>query len=262
MSHMPKKNRWQVCKHCGKHVHELQWAPYFRCPFCHYLQRLSVPQRLKISVDPESWQPMVLPKQTSDSLQFPGYQDKLKDAKKISGESEAIEIGTAKIDNYPVALGIMDSHFMMGTLNTAVGAALKQIMQVSLTQKIPLILFVASGGARMQEGIYSLLQMNSILNEWQALLDAKTLVINVLTDPTMGGVSASFGFKADYVLAEDKAQIGFAGKQVIAQTSHEILPANFQTAEDLLTHGLVDQIVPRERLRSSLATLLKLHRGK
>ncbi|WP_412988740.1 acetyl-CoA carboxylase carboxyltransferase subunit beta [Pediococcus siamensis] len=259
MSHMPEKNRWQACQYCGRHVHELQWAPYFRCPFCHRLQRLSVGQRLQITVDHDSWQSVALTAQTANFLNFPNYDDKLKKAAQQSGEAEAIQIGTATIHQIPVVLGIMDSHFMMGTLNETVGIAIRQAMQLSETQHKPLILFIASGGARMQEGIYALMQMNLILNDWAELLAEKNLVINVLTDPTMGGVSASFGFKADYVLAEDHAQIGFAGKRVIQQTTHAQLTPEFQTAEDLLAHGLVDQVVTRETIRKKLTTLLQLH---
>lgn len=261
MSHMPEKNSWQVCQHCGKHVHDLQWAPDFRCPFCGVLQRLTADQRLKITVDAGSWQKIDLKFQTTNFLNFPGYSEKLKRAKTTTDDEEAIKIGIANIGGFPVAMGVMDSHFMMGTLNATVGSAIKQIMQIAIEQQLPLIFFVASGGARMQEGIFSLLQMNTILNQWPDLETTKHVVINVLTDPTMGGVSASFGFKADYVLAEDHAQIGFAGKRVIGQTTHEKPAENFQTAEDLLTHGLVDQVVARENMRTKLITLLRLHSG-
>ncbi|MBU7554393.1 acetyl-CoA carboxyl transferase [Pediococcus ethanolidurans] len=261
MSHLPEKNSWQICQHCGKHVHDLQWAPYFRCPFCQNLQRLSNEQRLKVTVDTDSWHEIRLNAQTTNFLDFPNYSAKLHEAQNKTHHGEAIQIGTAKINTFPVALGIMYSHFMMGTLNTTVGTAIRQIMQIAKTQKLPLILFIASGGARMQEGILSLLQMNTILNQWTEFENDRQLVINVLTDPTMGGVSASFGFKSDYVLAEDHAQIGFAGKRVIKQITHEELPDEFQTAEDLLTHGLIDEVVKREQMRTKLTTLLRLHSG-
>ncbi|AMV62645.1 Acetyl-coenzyme A carboxyl transferase beta chain [Pediococcus damnosus] len=261
MSHMPENNSWQACRYCGKHVHKLQWHPNYRCPFCGQLQRLTIKQRLRITIDADSWQSFETVGTSTDFLDFPGYTEKLKRAQDKTGEAEAMCAGTAKIGGFPVVIGVMDSHFMMGTLNTTIGAVIKQAMAESVARKLPLILFVASGGARMQEGIFSLLQMNTILNQWSQLEDSKNLVVNILTDPTMGGVSASFGFKADYVLAEDHAQIGFAGKRVIAQTTHEQLSDTFQTAEDLLAHGLVDQVIQREKVRSQLITLLRIHFG-
>jgi len=261
MSHMPEKNSWQACRHCGEHVHELQWYPNYRCPFCGYLQRLTSVQRLKITINPDSWQAFENVEVSTNFLDFPGYSEKLKKARATSGTEEAIKAGTAKIGGFSTVLAVMDSHFMLGTLNTTVGAVIKQAMAEAVTRHLPLIFFITSGGARMQEGIFSLLQMNTILNQWTKLADSKNLVVNILTDPTMGGASASFGFEADYVLAEDHAQIGFAGKGVIAQTTHEQLSDTFQTAEDLLVHGLVDQVVQRENMRNQLINLLRLHSG-
>jgi acetyl-CoA carboxylase carboxyl transferase subunit beta len=256
---MEAVNRWSKCRNCGKHVHELQWGTFKRCPFCDALRRLTVSERIEQTFDAGSFTPMTLTTKVQNQLDFPGYDAKISRSQQVTQHTEAITIGTAKLNGTLVATGVMDAYFMMGTLNTVVGAGIRQIMQIARQQKLPLLLFIVSGGARMQEGIFSLLQMNQILAEQARLNQAGNLSINVLTDPTMGGVSASFGFKSDYVLAEDQAQIGFSGKRVIEQTTGETLPAEFQTAEFLLKHGQLDDVIHREQMREYLLQLLRLH---
>lgn len=256
---MQKQNRWSKCPKCGKHVHELQWGTFRRCPFCRCPQRLTVEERIAITFDEGKFNRLTVPVETQNKLNFPNYDQKLAKSRQQSGHGEAVTIGWGTIAGNPVAAGIMDNRFMMGTLSTVTGTALRQIMRWARHQGYPLILFTASGGARMQEGIYALLQMNTILAEQRRLREAGGLSINVLTDPTMGGVSASFAFKSDYVIAEGHAQIGFSGKRVIQQAIGEDLPAGFQTAEYLLQHGQLDSVVQREELRGYLQRLLRLH---
>lgn len=259
MSEMPEQALWSSCKYCGRHVHTEQWGLFLRCPFCGFPKRLTVEQRIDMTFDSDSFQKIDLNIKSKDQLHFEKYDDKLTKAQQKTKHDEAITIGSAKIGNHLVATGIMDNQFMVGTLNTTVGEGIRQIMEVALEQRLPLVLFVTSGGARMQEGIFSLLQMNTILAVQERLLDAGILNINILTDPTMGGASASFAFNSDYVLAEDHAQIGFSGKRVIEQTSGEQLPDEFQSAEYLLEHGQLDDVIQREKFKDTLQQLLDLH---
>lgn len=259
MSQQPTRGTWTKCPHCGGHVNQLEWGEYCQCPHCHQYLRLTAQQRLKITVDTNSFVPLEFQRKTNSQLQVPGYAEKLMENQQRTKLKEAVLAGQATINGVSLMIGVMDSHFMMGTLNTEVGRVIRVLYTTAKQRKLPLIMFIASGGARMQEGIFSLLQMNTILMAKREFDATKQVSISVLTDPTMGGVSASFAFKNDLVIAEKNAQIGFAGQRVIKATSADKLPANFQTAEDLLQHGLVDDVVAREHLRGYLATLLKLH---
>ncbi|AEV94676.1 acetyl-CoA carboxylase carboxyltransferase subunit beta [Pediococcus claussenii] len=251
--------KWSKCPNCGKHVHVKQWGTFRRCPFCRMPQRLLVSERLDITFDKGSFEALNFELNPVNKLDFPHYTEKIRRAQDKTGIKDAIVGGKAQIKGIDVAVGIMDNQFMVGTLNTEVGRAIRSIMEYAHDQHLPLILFTASGGARMQEGIFSLLQMNTILHTQKLLRDAGNLTINVLTDPTMGGVSASFAFGSDYVFAEDHAQIGFSGKRVIEQATGEQLPDKFQTAEFLLQHGQLDDVVQREQLRDVLYRMLILH---
>ncbi|MHC9536650.1 acetyl-CoA carboxylase carboxyltransferase subunit beta [Dellaglioa sp. BT-FLS60] len=259
MSHYPERNQWQKCQHCGTHLHESEWAPYFICPNCQTYKRLTAMERIAILTDKISFEIINVENQTENKAQFPGYSEKLERAKRATTSNEAVVVGKASIDKRPLVLAVMDSFFMMGSLNTTAGARIKMGMQVALEQRLPFVIVTASGGARMQEGIYSLLQMNTILYMKKKLDDAGLLVISLLTDPTMGGVSASFALNNDIVLAEKQAKIGFAGERVIKKTANEKLPANFQTAEGLYENGFVDQVVDRQRIKQVLSQLLTLH---
>ena len=256
MSHYPNPGTWQACPQCGRHVHQRQWGSYQQCPYCHYWQRLTAPQRLQQLVDEGTFQPLTMPERPLNQLAFPGYTEKLKRAQRQTGLSEAVVCGTAMIEQQPCVLAVMDSHFMMGTLNTAVTRRLLHASEQACTQHLPLIIVTASGGARMQEGIYALVGMNLILAALARLAAAHLPLITVLTDPTMGGVSASFAFKGDLIIAEAGAKIGFAGARVIQQTLPVKLPADFQTADQLLANGMVDAVVERPQLRLSLGQAL------
>ncbi|MCZ2491792.1 acetyl-CoA carboxylase carboxyltransferase subunit beta [Dellaglioa carnosa] len=259
MSHYPETNQWQKCRKCGAHLHESQWAPYFICPNCQSYKRLTAMERIAILADEHSFEVINVVNQTQNKAEFPGYTEKLERAKSATTSDEAVVVGIATINKQALVLAVMDSFFMMGSLNTTAGARIKAGMKVALDQKLPFVIVTASGGARMQEGIYSLLQMNSILYMKQKLDDAGLLVMSLLTDPTMGGVSASFALNNDIVLAEKQAKIGFAGERVIKKTTNEKLPIDFQTAEGLYSNGFIDQVIDRKNLKQVISQLLTLH---
>lgn len=259
MSHFPEKGLWQQCPHCQRHVHQLEWEPLQICPYCGYYLRLTAKQRIKQLTSADHFTSLPELNEKPAPFAFPGYQQKLAQAREKTGLSEALVAGKAQLNGNPFVLGVMDSHFMMGTLNVAVGARLRQAIETAKQLKLPLVLVIASGGARMQEGILSLLQMNTVLAAYDALNAAGLFTLNILTDPTMGGVSASFAFAADIVLAEAGATIGFAGKRVIEATSHETLPADFQTADSLYQQGQLDAVVQRPDLAAVVSQLLRLH---
>lgn len=259
MSQQPEKGIWTKCPHCEAHVNKLEWGQYQECPHCGYYLRLTAQDRLKQIVDAESFTCTSKIKPSKNGLHVPGYDEKLKNSQQKTHLNEAIMVGQATIKQLPVMIGVMDSHFMMGTLNTTVGNIIRELYLTALGNQLPVVLFIASGGARMQEGIFSLLQMNTILAAKHEFDQQGSVSISVLTDPTMGGVSASFAFQNDVVIAEKQAQIGFAGRRVIRATVQESLPVEFQSAESLLKHGLVDDVLARENIRAYLATILKLH---
>lgn len=259
MSHLPVAGTWRQCPQCQRHVHQLEWGQLQICPHCGYYLRLTAAQRIQQLT--ETFQP--LPEiNAATPFAFPGYQEKLAKAQQKTGTTEAFTAGIATLNQQHFLLGVMDSHFMMGTLNTIVGARLRQAITAAQTQRLPLVLVIASGGARMQEGILSLLQMNTVLAAYDALNAAGNFTLNILTDPTMGGVSASFAFAADTVIAETGATIGFAGKRVIEETSREPLPPDFQSAASLYAHGQLDAVVARPDLAATVTQLLQLHQRK
>jgi acetyl-CoA carboxylase carboxyl transferase subunit beta len=221
---------------------------------------LTADERLTLLLDEGSFQPLP-PVRPRNQLKIPGYTEKLVQSHETSGLVEAIVTGQGTIQGLKTMIGVMDSHFMMGTLNTAVGAQIRRLYLEAAHLALPVILVIASGGARMQEGLFSLFQMNTILAAKRVFDQQRQVAISVLTDPTMGGVSASFAFENDIVIAEKQAQIGFAGRRVIQATSQEQLPPHFQQASDLLAHGLIDDQVSREGLQDYLATVLRLHHG-
>lgn len=256
MTHYPKTGTWTTCVACGRHVHHSQWGPFRQCPYCKHWQRLTAQQRIDLLVDAASFQPLPMPERPVNALHFPAYDQKLARAQERTMSTEAVVTGVATIDQHPAVIAVMDSYFMMGTLNTVVTRRIVAASQVARKQRLPLILVTTSGGARMQEGDYALVGMNLILAELARLAAAPLPLITVLTDPTMGGVSASFAFKGDVVLAEAGAKIGFAGARVIQQTMPVDLPADFQTAESLFEHGMLDAVVARPQLSQYLATVL------
>jgi acetyl-CoA carboxylase carboxyl transferase subunit beta len=231
------------------------------CLKCGYHLRLTVEQRLAITIDRGSWRELFLNLAIGDPLEFidsRSYPDRLETARRTSGRYDAVVIGVAKIVGRPAAVAIMDFNFMGGSMGVVVGEKLARLIGYGLTRRLPVIVFSSSGGARMQEGTLSLMQMAKVAAALARLHDVRIPYISVLCDPTTGGVAASFASLGDINIAEPGAVIGFAGRRVIEQTTSQQLPEGFQTAEFLLSHGMLDAIVPRHRMRSTLAQLLAM----
>lgn len=229
------------------------------CPACGTLQRLRSDERLAITVDAGSFEEWNAAMPDHNPLDFPGYPEKIADQRDRSGLEEAVRTGRAAIAGLPVAIGVMESGFFMGSMGHVVGEKVAALIDRACDEGLPVVVFCASGGARMQEGLHSLMQMAKVSCAVERLGRAKLPFITVLTDPTTGGVTASFAMQGDIILAEPHALIGFAGQRVIRDTIKQELPAGFQTAEFALEHGLIDAIVERSQMRSVLAQLLALH---
>ncbi|MGL5341393.1 MAG: acetyl-CoA carboxylase carboxyltransferase subunit beta, partial [Lactococcus garvieae] len=212
-------------------------------------------------VDTDSFTEMFTGIESKNPLDFPNYAEKLAATKEKTGLDEAVMTGTALIKGQKVALAIMDSTFIMASMGTVVGEKITRLFEMATAEQLPVVIFTASGGARMQEGIMSLMQMAKISAAVKKHSNAGLLYITVLTDPTTGGVTASFAMLGDIILAEPQSLIGFAGRRVIEQTVRQTLPDDFQKAEFLLKHGFVDAIVKRQEMREKLALLLKFHGG-
>lgn len=210
--------------------------------------------------DEGTWHEMESVFESADPLAFPGYQKKLKEARQNTGIPDALCAGYGKIGGIKVFAAKLDKNFLMGSMGTAVGERLTRVIEAAGKYRVPLIIFSASGGARMQEGMFSLMQMAKTSAAIKRFQDNGGLYISVLTHPTTGGVSASFAMLGDIILAEENALIGFAGPRVIEQTIGEKLPEGFQRAEFQMEHGFVDRIVPDGQMRKELSRILKLHR--
>lgn len=230
------------------------------CPFCGQMARLGARERLDSLCDAGSFSELFPDLVSSDPLNFPGYGEKLARAAEESGENEGVICGLGAVDNMQAAVFAMEPGFMLGSMGVAVGEKITRLFELAAGQGLPVIGFTLSGGARMQEGILSLMQMAKTSGAVKLHSDAGLLYIAVLCDPTMGGVTASFAMEADIILAEPGALIGFAGPRVIEQTIRQTLPEGFQRAEFLLEKGFIDAIVPRAVLRETIARLLRLHR--
>jgi acetyl-CoA carboxylase carboxyl transferase subunit beta len=229
------------------------------CPDCGYHFPMGGYYRLSTVLDSGSFRELNGKLTAWDPLQFPGYGEQLQKAKRKTGLNEAVITATGTIGHKKCVVGVLDSRFLMGSMSAAVGEKLTRAIEYATRNKLPLILFSASGGARMQEGILSLMQMAKTSAALERLNQKGILYISVLTDPTTGGVTASFASLGDIILAEPGARIGFAGPRVIQQTIGETLPEGFQSAEFQLEHGFLDAIVPRSELRGTLIQLLTLH---
>lgn len=230
------------------------------CPFCGQLSRLGARERLDSLCDAGSFSELFPDLVSSDPLNFPGYGEKLARAAEESGENEGVICGLGAVDGMRAAVFAMEPGFMLGSMGVAVGEKITRLFELAAKEGLPVIGFTLSGGARMQEGILSLMQMAKTSGAVKLHSDAGLLYIAVLCDPTMGGVTASFAMEADIILAEPGALIGFAGPRVIEQTIRQTLPEGFQRAEFLLEKGFIDAIVPRAALRETIARLLRLHR--
>lgn len=250
------------CPACKHMIYQKDLGTAKICPSCLYNFRISAKERLAITVDEGSFEELFTGLETTDPLHFPGYQEKLAAAREKTGLDEAVLTGLATIKGQKVALGIMDSNFIMASMGTVVGEKITRLFELATAQELPVVLFTASGGARMQEGIMSLMQMAKISAAVKRHSNAGLFYLTILTDPTTGGVTASFAMEGDIIIAEPQALVGFAGRRVIENTVREQLPDNFQKAEFLLEHGFVDTIINRTELPEMIATLVALHGGE
>ena len=259
--HADQSEPEQTCPNCHKAIPLSRlWANLNTCECGHHF-RVHARQRIRMIVDKHSFRELNADLQSRDPLDFAGYQQKLETAKISSNEKEAVITGTAAIGSHNVCLFVMEPGFMMGSMGTAVGEKITRLFEYALELRLPVIGYTVSGGARMQEGLLSLMQMAKTSGAVKRHSDAGLLYIVVLTDPTTGGVTASFAMEGDIILAEPGATVGFAGARVIEQTTRKQLPKGFQKSEFLLEHGFVDAIVPRCDQRDTLTRLLKIHAG-
>ncbi len=250
------------CESCKEVIAVMQLSSNLEvCPTCGFHHRMTAKKRLESLIDPGSFKEINRRLHTLNPLNFPGYEEKIEGLMEANDLNEAVVTGIGKIAGESVAIGIMDSHFLMASMGSVVGEKVTRLIEVSISRRLPLIMVCASGGARMQEGIYSLMQMAKTSAALAKHNDAGLLYISVLTHPTMGGVTASFATLGDIIIAEKGASVGFAGRRVVEQTIKQKLPDHFQTAEFLQEKGLVDLVVSRQELKQTLAKLIDLHEG-
>jgi len=251
---------WQKCPSCGEMIHNLELVQNFRvCPKCDYHFTQSAMERLDMLLDQKSFEEHDARMTSVDTLKFTGmasYTERLKTYQKKTGLKDAVLSGFGRIDGKKLGISVMDFNFIAATMGSVVGEKLTRCVERSTKEGLPVIIVSASGGARMYEGMISLLQMAKTCGALALHAKAGLPYISVLTHPTTGGVSASFATIGDIIIAEPKAMIGFAGPRVIRETTHQDLPSDFQTAEFLEDHGLIDLIVHRKRMRETLANLL------
>ena len=232
----------------------------FVCRKCGHHFKVTCRQRIRMVADRHTFQEMDKDLESTNLIDFPGYEKKLEKAKKVSGEKESVVWGEAKIGKLPCVLCVMDGNFMAGSMGTVTGEKISRAFEYALDRRLPVVVFTASGGARMQEGILSLMQMAKTSGAVKRHSDAGLLYITVLTDPTTGGVTASFAMEGDIILAEPGALVAFAGPRVIEQTIRQKLPPGFQQAEFLAEKGFADAIVHRWEMKKTLIKLLELHK--
>jgi acetyl-CoA carboxylase carboxyl transferase subunit beta len=250
---------WDKCEECSHvDVREKFERGYGVCPSCGHHRRLDVAGYLALLTDEGSWVPTEQDLRSVDALSFENYRDRLAGYVKKAGPEDAVRTGSATLEGEPIQLAVMDFKFMGGSMGSVVGEKIVRIGRRALESRAPLVIVSASGGARMQEGVLSLMQLAKTSVVIAQLREAGIPFLSILTDPTTGGVSASYAFQGDIILAEPGAVIGFAGARVIKQTIGQDLPEGFQTAEFLLEHGMIDAVVPRAQLRSTCAHLVRL----
>jgi acetyl-CoA carboxylase carboxyl transferase subunit beta len=251
---------WQKCPSCAEMIHNLELVQNFRvCPKCDHHFTQSASERLEMLLDPSTFEEHDAGMVSVDTLKFTGmasYTDRLKSYQKKTGLKDAVITGTGKIDEQKLAIAVMDFNFIAATMGSVVGEKLTRCIEQGTRERLPVVIVSASGGARMYEGMLSLLQMAKTCGALAKHAEARLPYISVMTHPTTGGVSASFATIGDVNIAEPRAMIGFAGPRVIRETTHQDLPADFQTSEFLEEHGLVDMIVHRKKLRETLGNLI------
>ncbi|MBD0269541.1 MAG: acetyl-CoA carboxylase carboxyltransferase subunit beta, partial [Cyanobacteria bacterium Co-bin8] len=255
---------WTKCESCGvltytKDLRANQWV----CGDCGHHHRIFSEERIRQLIDADTWQPLDTQLSPKDPLRFrdrKAYADRIRETQNKTQMPDAVQTGVGEMEGQSVALGVMDFRFMGGSMGSVVGEKLTRMIERGTEEGRAVVIVCASGGARMQEGMLSLMQMAKISGALHRHQEARLLFVPVLTHPTTGGVTASFAMLGDIIVAEPKATIGFAGRRVVEQTLREKLPDDFQTAEYLLNHGFVDVIVPRTQLKQTLAQLIGLHR--
>lgn len=254
---------WSKCPDCALVVYRKDLVTNASvCKGCGYHHRIDSDERIRLIADAGSFEELDADLAPMDPLGFKdrrSYADRIRDSQESTGLRDAVITGFCRTNGLPLALGVMDFRFMGGSMGSVVGEKLTRLIETATARRIPVLIVCASGGARMQEGMLSLMQMAKISGALERHRAAELLYMPLLTHPTTGGVTASFAMLGDLILAEPKALIGFAGRRVIEQTLREKLPDDFQTAEYLRDHGFVDHIVPRTKLRSTLVSLLTMH---
>ena len=264
----PKKKKTDIpkgllfkCPRCSNNTFMEDFAANGKvCPHCNYHSRLTARERLDITIDKDSLEEFDADMISGNPIDFPDYESKQQALREKTGLKDAVVTGRAKIRGEDIVIIVMDSNYMMASMGSVVGEKIARAFEYATEHRLPVIAFTASGGARMQEGIVSLMQMAKTSGAVGRHSDAGLLYITVMTDPTTGGVTASFASLGDIIIAEPKVLIGFAGRSVIEGTIRQRLPDDFQSAEFMLENGFVDMIVERKRMRRTLAHLLKLHK--
>jgi len=254
---------WTKCEDCGvlTYTKDLR-ANQMVCLECNHHRRVYSAERIQQMIDAGTWVPIDEHLAATDPLNFydrKSYRDRLQEYQEKTGLLDAVQTGLGQLAGLPIALGVMDFRFMGGSMGSVVGEKLTRLIEQATRKRLPLAIVCASGGARMQEGVLSLMQMAKTSAALERHRAAHLLYVPILTHPTTGGVTASFAMLGDVILAEPKATIGFAGRRVVEKTLKEKLPEDFQTAEYLLSHGFIDAIVQRTQLKNTLARLIQLH---
>jgi acetyl-CoA carboxylase carboxyl transferase subunit beta len=254
---------WHKCSECGSltYVKDLR-RNLMVCPSCAHHVQVGASDRIEQLIDLGSWEEINRDLDSCDPLEFrdrKSYRDRLRETKEKTGLHDGVITGIGKIDDYDLALAVMDFSFMGGSMGSVVGEKITRLIELATRSRIPVVIVCASGGARMQEGILSLMQMAKTSAALERHRQASLIYIPILSHPTTGGVTASFAMLGDVILAEPKAMIAFTGRRVIEQTLKQKIPDDFQTAEYLLAHGFVDAVVPRSQLKSTLVRIISLH---
>ncbi|MDE5947047.1 MAG: acetyl-CoA carboxylase, carboxyltransferase subunit beta [Oscillospiraceae bacterium] len=248
------------CPRCQNVITEEHYVELVKvCPNCNYHGRVTARERIMMTVDKDSFIEFDKDMKSCNPIDYPEYEEKQQEIREKTGLSDAVVTGEAKIKGSRVIIAVMDSRYMMASMGSVVGEKITRVFETATERKLPVVIFTASGGARMQEGIVSLMQMAKTSGAVSLHNQAGLLYITVLTDPTTGGVTASFASLGDIIIAEPKVLVGFAGRRVIEGTIKQRLPDDFQLAEFLQEKGFVDMIVERKKMRSTLSHLLKLH---
>ena len=251
---------WTKCKKCNEIVFNKKLAENSMvCPKCDYHLRLSAEDRLALTIDEDSFIEFAADISSKNPLDFPEYDKKMEEAKNKTGKNEAVVTGEAKINSHEVIIAVMDFNFMGASMGSVVGEKITIAIEKAIEKNKPLIIFSAAGGARMQEGMLSLMQMAKTSAAIKKLHKNGNLFVSIITDPTSGGVTASFALLGDIIISEPGTLIAFAGPRVIKQTISKKLPDDFQSAEFLLEHGMIDKVVHRKNLKATLGNILKIH---